>query len=322
MHFQYITKGQSYDSLAQHPLIKQGQQLRADGQLFLSEKNFVKAHVSLWWNETPNYAQEKVGVIGHFTAESGQQAIPLLQRACEVLKEHGCTLAVGPMDKNTWYSYRLTTWSDETVPRFYLEPDQPATHNTYFADAGFAPLEHYVSLLDSDLSFDDPRYARVKERFANRGINIRPVDKHRFETELDAIYRISVASFQGNPFYTPISREAFMAMYAPLKDVVVEPLILIAEHEGKAVGFVFCLPNYAERKTQTLIIKTIAVLPGRTYAGLGAALTGAVRANARELGFTQAIYALIHKNNVSLSLGNKYQVKTIREYALFAKELR
>ena len=46
-------------------------------------------------------------------------------------------------------------------------------------------------------------------------------------------------------------------------------VILIAEKEGKEIAFVFCIPNFIEakeeKKIETIILKTIAVLPEYEY---------------------------------------------------------
>src|SRR5579871_6487296 len=65
------------------------------------------ARCSLWWNEVPALPDEKLGVIGHFSAESGEAGVFLLNQAAEYLAGQGCTIAVGPMDGNTWRKYRL-----------------------------------------------------------------------------------------------------------------------------------------------------------------------------------------------------------------------
>ena len=76
-------------------------------------------------------------------------------------------------------------------------------------------------------------------------------------------------SFNRNPFYTPIEENEFLEQYKPYINMVDEDLILIAEKQGKEVGFVFCIPNFNEAKEgkeiKTLILKTIAVLPEYEY---------------------------------------------------------
>src|SRR5437868_11557593 len=62
----------------------------------------VDGHCSLWWNDVPKLAGERLGVIGHYAARDDACASLLLENACDKLRQRGCTLAVGPMDGNTW----------------------------------------------------------------------------------------------------------------------------------------------------------------------------------------------------------------------------
>jgi hypothetical protein len=77
-----------------------------------------------------------------------------------------------------------------------------------------------------------------------------------------------------------------------------------------------------QRYTQTIdtvILKTVAVLPGRACAGLGNLLVAKVQAIAAQLGYTRAIHALIHDGNPSRNLSSRYAVP-IRRYTLFSKQ--
>src|SRR6187399_1907456 len=64
---------------------------------------------SLWWSGTPQHAGQRLGVIGQYSARDHVAGRFLLDGICGVLASCGCTLAVGPMDGNTWRSYRFVT---------------------------------------------------------------------------------------------------------------------------------------------------------------------------------------------------------------------
>lgn len=70
----------------------------------------------------------------------------------------------------------------------------------------------------------------------------------------------------------------------------------------------------------TVIIKTVAVLPGRAYAGLGNVLVARVQAIAYALGYRRAIHALMHDSNNSRNLSDRY-ARSIRRYTLYARKL-
>src|SRR5687767_13758004 len=75
----------------------------------------------LWWSNVPALPGEKLGVIGGFEASSADAAKAVLMQARERLRAEQCTLAVGPMDGNTWRRYRFVT-DPGVEPPFLLEP--------------------------------------------------------------------------------------------------------------------------------------------------------------------------------------------------------
>lgn len=282
------------------------------------------AEVSLWWTQAPPMDSERPGVIGRFSAGTEAEALAVLAKACETLRERGCTLAVGPMNGNTWRSYRLVTDAGDEPP-FLLEPTNPPEWPAWWRAAGFGPLAEYYSSATEDLVTRDERVDAVAARMRAAGVTVRPLDVARFEEELEKIYDVSVVSFQSNYLYTPLPREAFLAQYRAMQAKVRPELVLLAEDAaGRPVGYVFAVPDYAQaargEAVTTVIVKTLAVLPGRAHAGLGAWLLAEVHAAARAAGFTRAIHALMHETNKSRNLSAHY-AKTIRRYTLFSKRL-
>ena len=282
-----------------------------------------KAHASVWWTTVPNLAGERVGIIGGFDAESFEAAQTVLTAAEQTLRSHGCTLAIGPMDGSTWRSYRLVTESG-TEPPFFLEPVNPPQWPEWWRAAGYGILADYYSTATTDLSQRDERLDRVAARMTSAGVNLRPFDAAEFERELGRIYDVSEIAFRSNFLYTPLPRESFIAQYTPLRARLCAELVLLAEQNGRTVGYLFATPDYAQaqrgEKMTTFIVKTLAVLPGREFAGLGALLLAAGHDAGRRLGFTRAIHALMHETNQSRNLSAHY-AQTIRRYALFSKRL-
>jgi GNAT superfamily N-acetyltransferase len=282
-----------------------------------------RAEALLWWTQTPQLPGEKLGAVGGFQATSATAAAQVLARACERLQAEGCTLAVGPMNGNTWRSYRLVTDAG-TEPPFLLEPTNPSEWPAWWRAAGFEPLAEYYSTAAVDLARHDGRLTSVAARMAAAGVSVRTIDPTHFEEELGRIYDVSVVSFQENYLYTPLPREEFVAQYRTMQSKMQPELVLLAEHAGRPVGYVFAMPDLAQAQrgepVTTFIVKTLAVLPGRTYAGLGALLLDAVHRAAQRLGFTRAIHALMHETNKSRNLSAHYAT-TIRRYTLFARRL-
>jgi GNAT superfamily N-acetyltransferase len=289
----------------------------------------VRARCSCWWGTGHTLDGESVGVIGHYSAESAEAGTRVLIDACAQLAAHGCTIAVGPMDGSTWRSYRLVI-ERGAEPPFFLEPDTPDAWVSHFTAAGFETLATYSSALARELTRRDPRIDALASRLAARRIVIRSLDLAHADEDLRRVFELSLIAFKDNFLYTPIDEAEFMEQNRRLLPVVRPELVLLAEHHAHAdgdhelVAFLFAVPDVLQQKRgqpiDTIIIKTVAVKPGLGHAGLGSLLVAEAQQRAAALGYTRAVHALMHEQNVSRNISRRY-AETIRRYALFAKRL-
>ncbi len=281
------------------------------------------AACSLWHTNTPQLTGEKPGIIGHFEATATDAGALLLDYAARRLRALGCTIAIGPMDGNTWCRYRLITGRGQQ-PTFFLEPDNPDEWPAAFTSAGFHSLAEYYSAEVTDLALTDDRTVRVKSRLSAAGVSIREVHLDSFADDLRRVHKLSLQSFRDNFLYTDISLDEFLAQYLPIQKYILPEFVLLAEHNGQTVGFAFAVPDLAQahrgETVDTVILKTLAVAPGRTYAGLGALLLERIHQSASAKGFRRVVHALMHEKNQSLNLSTRTAVP-FRRYTLFAKKL-
>jgi GNAT superfamily N-acetyltransferase len=297
---------------------------RADRHLLaLDPGGAIRARCSLWWRSAPPLPGHRPGVIGHYAAASATAGAALLKAACRELGARGCTVAVGPMDGNTWRNYRLVTCASPR-PAFYLEPGFPPAWAGHFAFSGFSPLASYFSAMTGRLEDSAPPVADHRRRLTERGILLRPLNLRRLEAELRLIYPLCLASFRDNLLFTPISEETFISLHQPLRPYLVPGLSWVAEFEGRAVGLAFAIPDLLQERRgeamDTLVLKTLAVAPEFRRLGLGHALVAACHSAAAGRGFRHAIHALIREGNPSGRISAHF-ARPIRSYALFAKEL-
>lgn len=328
----HAPSGQRVSSLAP----EQFQREAPDVHWMVQDEAGLQARCSLWWKEVPTLPEETLGVVGHYAADDEAGAIALLNHAQKELAQQGCTYAVGPMDGNTWQRYRLVSGSlgngNPELP-FFLEPTNPESWNSHFLYAGFQPVATYRSALNLDLSQRDERMGKVAIRLKQQGVTVRSLDLTNFEGELQRIHTLSCESFRHNFLYTPISAEAFTLQYAKVQPYIRPEFVLLAEQttegapDGQAstlVGFLFAIPDWLEaqrgKSLTTLVVKTVAVKPGRTYAGLGSYLVDQVQAIAQQQGYTRAIHALMYDQNPSRHISDRF-ASTIRHYTLYGKQL-
>jgi GNAT superfamily N-acetyltransferase len=283
------------------------------------------ASCALWWRTVPAYKRERLGLIGEYTATSAAAAHELLRLACARLADEGCTLAVGPLDGSTWARYRFVVEPGDEPP-FFLEPRNPPDYPWQFCAAGFDTLASYTSALVPDLAQLPPFEYEVLKKLAARGITLRQVtpddtsDAQQFRGLLRQVYPVVCAAFANNLLYQPISEAAFCTHYLPLQQVVWPELLWLAEHEKRVVGFLLALPDterlHAGHPLDTIILKTLAVLPEYTQQGIGSLLCNLCQRYAAGQGFRRAIYALMHTSSHSQQISHQY-AHPIRRYALF-----
>ena len=299
------------------------QQHAPDASLLLAAGGETAARCSLWWNGAPPPGGHRLGLIGHYAAAGTCAAATMLGRACELLTGQGCTLAVGPMDGNTWRRYRLLTERGPEPP-FFLEPDNRDDWPAHFADNGFTALAQYYSALNADLTQRDPRADEAAERLAARGVRLRPLKLDHFEEELRAIYPLAVLSFRDNFLYTPLAEEEFLAQYRGLRAILPPGLGVLAEHDGALVGFLLAVPDLMQKQrgvpVDTVILKTMAVHPDHGGAGLGALMMARCQEDAARMGFRRAIHALMYEGNRSRRISGR-TAQVIRRYTLFSRPL-
>src|SRR5258707_1898376 len=186
-------------------------------------------------------------MLDRFPPADRPSADALLSRAVGELSKRGCSLAVGQMDGSSWRRYRLLT-ERGSEPSFFLEPDNPDEWPEWFIASGFSPWATYFSALTDDLFNEDSRIPRTVQRLERQGVHWRPLSLERFVDELRLIYSVSCVSFQDNFLYTPITEAEFLAQYEPIRAHLQPELVLLAEHEGQPVGFVFAIPNIIQAK--------------------------------------------------------------------------
>ena len=295
----------------------------ADRYLAVERDRCLAARCSLWWSTVPPLEGARAGYIGHYAAADDRAAETLLESACRELAKHRCAVAIGPVDGSTWRKYRFVVERGGEPP-FFLEPDNPDEWPAQFLRCGFAILARYTSTVTEALDKLDDRVQRALDRVAASGVRVRAFDRGRREADLGSIYDVSVDSFSRNFLYTSIGRDEFLSQYRPILPYVEPELVILAEHEDRPVGFLFAIPDLRQPGPgpgrDTVIIKTVAVRPGRAQHGLGSVLVARAHTTARALGYRRAVHALMHERNMSRNIGARY-ARTIRRYALFARQL-
>ena len=291
----------------------------------LIEDFIEKGSATCYYSNTPEVDGKHIGAIGELKIDSNEVGLELLNRCEEIFREKGISKIVAPMNGNTWKQYRtIKQTSDE--PPFLMENVSPIEFNEIFETAGYYETGTYTSTKGKiENYYNDEVLDEIDRIIQNEGITIRTLDKNNGVEDLRKIYNVSVESFARNPFYTPIDEIDYLEQYTSYLDKVDEDFILLAEKDGKEIGFLFAIPNLIEMQTMgkidSLILKTIAVLPEYENLGLGNAMTRIIARKAIDKGYKNWIFAFMYKDNTSQKLAQRNGTHTIREYALYGKDI-
>ena len=293
-----------------------------DALLMWRDQDRLLGRASLWWNRVPELPDEQVGLIGHYAAYDSHAATTVLGEACRTLAVQGCSVAIGPMDGSTWRRYRLLS-ERGAAPPFFLEPDNPDDWPLHFEAAGFHALAQYFSSINEDNAHCKDRSA-LTERLARRGYVLRALAGQDLEAELRRLWQLTSAAFRDNFLYVPIDEAEFLAMYTPLLAKLSPDLVVIVELRGEPVAFCLAVPDLLQagrgEPVDTVIVKSIAVLPAHQGKGLAAAMLTRINQTARALGMHRTIHALMHEANASRKLDGAL-MRDFRRYTLYARAL-
>lgn len=260
----------------------------------------------------PDWQGAPAASLGNFASPDAATGRAVLAQALAQARALGVRQLIGPMEGDTWHSYRFVTESDGSPP-FLLEPSNKPFAPDLFTAAGFQPIGSYFSArvaLDHTATNPPP---------PSEDFTITPWSGTDPEALFGQVFDLSVEAFSRNAFYKPISRAEFLAMYMPVVPLMKRELIFFATTpEGRLVGFLFGIPNYAEGpQTKTVILKTYASL----MPGAGRHLAHAFHSAARALDYDTAIHALIHDDNLSALRSAVEGAQVFRRYTLFGLTL-
>ena len=240
--------------------------------------------------------------MGYVEAVEHQEAAALLVRSAMDklrLEQPGKTVYL-PVNLSIWHSYRFKTCGEERLP---FEAPCMGYYSRLFGDL-LAERELYSSYR---MALPMPKATNaVNSRFRIRQLSI-----SNLLGDLRALYDLSGKIFESehsNPTF-----EEFAALYLDRADGPgIDPrLILIAEEDGRAVGFIF-----AVAEGRNLYIKTFGVLPDFRRRGIARLLYDPLCIQARQMGCNTVYGLMIRDDRPVRRLLHAGAIK-VAEYALY-----
>lgn len=160
------------------------------------------------------------------------------------LRDRGMTRILGPFNLGINQEVGLLVDGFDSPPYFLMGHAQP--HYAARLEAlGYRGCQDMLAYL-APPHFELPKlFARQLRRVEKEAV-IRPLDRSRKAEELEAVRDIFNDAWSGNWGFVPFTKEEFEAVGNELMYVVPKDLAVIAEHEGRPVGFIVMVPNINE----------------------------------------------------------------------------
>jgi len=217
-------------------------------QLFLYYKdNAICGRIAAILNNNHNrFNNTTDGFFGFFESINDLSvALALFNEAEQWLQQQGATTIIGPVNPTTNDPCGMLIDGFDKPPLAMMTYNKP--YYTSLMEA--MSLKKKVDLLAWDISKDEvgERPLLLEERLLSRlrqkNITIRPVRKKDLVNEAKQVREVYNAAWDKNLGFVPMTDKEFDYLANDLKMVLDEQFCLIAEHNGKQIGFALAIPD-------------------------------------------------------------------------------
>jgi len=267
------------------------------------------------------------GFWGFFDCINDQEVADLLfTEAASWLKNQGIAgKFIGPVNFSTNEAAGLLIKGFDSPPMLMMTYNAP-----YYAEliekAGFSKQIDLIAWHWDGDSYDD-RSVRLLDalqaRLKRNNVIIRKVNLKNFKQEAAALREVYNSAWDHNTGFVPLTDDEFTYLAKDLKMILDPDFALVAEQDGKLVGFGLALPNYNEifktikkgrllptgifklllnkSKIRSIRIYALGVVDGYRKMGIEAVLYGTIIKEYKRKGFTHAEAGWTLENNTMIN---------------------
>lgn len=212
----------------------------------LLEGKRVIGRIAAFVNHVANeYWQEQIGFFGHYECIDDRDAASLLlKKAEEWLRDRKMRTMRGPWNFVS-QDFGLIVEGYELAPTV-LSSWNPPYYNKQLLQFGLSKArDMLVYNCDISRGYVIPqRFVDFTERIADRyQVHIRPLDMKNLIADARTIVRLTNISLSRNWGFYPIAEEEAEDIAADLKPIVHPEAVLIAEIDGKPIGYILAIPD-------------------------------------------------------------------------------
>ncbi len=244
----------------------------------------------------------------------------LFQRAMEWAVQHDLNTLFGPFNLDYEDSYGVLIEGRDSPPAL-LCGHTPPYYQTFLERFGFQPAraDNIAFAIDPQAPGIE-RLSRLADRLRQRGqFRIRSANLDDWEGEIGRVHNLLEAALSHLPDHIGWQRGSLESLLAPFRDIVDPELVLFAEADGKAVGWLPGVPNlneafihanglrrpwdyaklwwYMRRQPACLAIKSVLVPPEYWGSGVAVLLFDEMAKRAIAKGYRWADLSLTSEDN-------------------------
>lgn len=332
------------DLLTKHPFLK-----HSSIQLFLAYDNdkIVGRIAAIVNNNHNKFNNANDGFFGFLDATDDLEVFRMLtDAAAQWLKEKGVSTIIGPVNPSTNETCGMLIEGYDSTPLVMMTYNHPY-YNTHIQQLGFGKKTDLIAynLVAGDLNDKSMKLMDAfRERLAQKNITIRKGDLKNFRKEVDGLRQVYNEAWDKNLGFVPMTDEEFDYMAKDLKLVLDTDFCLVAEHDGKPIGFALCLPDinqvqknvrrgrllpsgifkllFGRKKINALRIIALGVTEPYRKMGIEAIFYGTIMQKGLEKGMVRAEASWILEGNEMMNRGIQHiNGKPYKKYRIYEKTL-
>lgn len=216
---------------------------------FLAYRDGKVAGRILVSDDPPRVAEtgENRGCFGMFESiDDAEVARHLIEAASDWLRARGRTWMLGPIDYSNNYPCGLLVDGFETPPR-YMMNHHPPYYAGLLTSCGLKKSKDLYAWWFVDPNDILSKWRRLAERAARReAVTIRTFNRRDFDNEVRRCQQVYHGTQQDSWAYTRLTEAEFQYMAKRMAQFGISDQVLLAEVDGKPVGFSITLPDINE----------------------------------------------------------------------------
>jgi GNAT superfamily N-acetyltransferase len=315
-------------------------------ELFLAERDGqLVGRIGAIVNDNHNKEHsENIGFFGFFESIDDQPvANALFDAAAAWLKTRGVTAMRGPASPSVNDEYGLLIQGFDRLPAVLMTYNPPY-YQKLVESYGFTKAQDlFAYYIHKDKVFNE-RFSRIAEIVRKKeSLKIRQLDMKHFDEEVALIRDLYSRGWSKNWGEVPMTEEEFNYVAKDLKSVVDARLVIIAESNGKPVGFGMTLPDLNQilvrnkngwlipaivrlllfkKKIDRVRIVILGVLPEYGNSGIGAALFHETGSRCVKYGYPHGEASWVNEDNVMMNRGAELMRGIVdKTYRVYQKPL-